>query len=134
MKRINFTFLAAALLAVLPTACGSDALLGEIKLASSVNEHGQPIAEATTFTRGNTVYLSVELRQAYEGLTSKATWKRGAEVLATDSIDAPRPVEPFNPLFIVFELKTEVAWPAGAYRCELFVPDQGTTVFEFTLI
>lgn len=121
------------LLAGLLAACGPDATLGEIKLASSVDDQGQPVSEATTFQPGETVYLSVELQGAYEGLESTATWKRAGETVATQTLAAPRAADSLDPLFLVFPLETGADWPLGDYRCEVFIPDQGTTTLAFTL-
>lgn len=121
------------LLAGLLSACGSDATLGDIRFATNVDAQGQPVSETTAFQPGETVYLSIELTGAYEGLESKATWKRGDETLTTQTVAASRAANTLDPLFIVFQLETAADWPSGDYRCEVFIPDQGTTTLEFTL-
>ena len=133
MKR--FPFLSACLLLALGlTACqGSDALLGVMHTASAVDARGAAAPAATAFEAGDAVYASVELTQAYQNLRVTATWKRGDTVLRTDELYAPRAVDRTDPWYAVFKLDTAADWPAGSYRCEVFVPDQGTQVLEFTL-
>lgn len=125
---------ACLLLALVLAACqGSDALLGAMHTASAVDARGAAAPAATAFEPGDTVYASVELTQAYQDLRVTATWKRGDTALRTDELHAPRAVDRTDPWFAVFKLETGVDWPAGSYRCEVFVPDQGTQVLEFTL-
>jgi hypothetical protein len=115
------------------SSCGSDATLGELRFATSVDNQGRPVTETTAFRPGETVYLSVELTGAYLGLESTATWKRGNVTLATQTLTTSRSADALDPLFIVFRLETAADWPPGDYRCEVFIPDQGTTTLEFTL-
>ncbi|MGB7540139.1 MAG: hypothetical protein WBM17_16480 [Anaerolineales bacterium] len=126
---VVFSYLLSALFA----ACGSDARLGDLRLASGIDGAGRPVGETTVFRPGETVYLSIELLEAYQGLESTATWKRGDETLATQTAAASRAADALDPLFIVFQLETGADWPPGHYRCEVFIPDQGTTTLEFTL-
>lgn len=133
MQNRRMLLIACALLAGLVLACGADARLGDMRFATSVDDRGQPMAETTAFRPGETVYLSIELKGAYKGLESTATWKRGDETLATQSVAATRAADALDPLFVVFRLETSPDWPLGGYRCEVFIPDQGTTTLEFTL-
>lgn len=130
--RRMFTILSILLIGLL-SACGPDARPGKMCFAASVDDQGEPVTETTTFRPGETVYLSVELKEAYEGLESTATWKRGDETLATQTVATFRAADALDPLFIVFQLETGPDWSPGDYRCEVFIPDQGTTTLEFAL-
>ncbi len=121
------------LLTGLFSACGSDATLGDMRFAARVDDQGRPVAETAVFRPGETVFLSVELKGAYRGLESRAAWKRGGETLATQTAAAPRAASTLDPVFLVFRLETRSDWPRGDYRCEVFVPDQGTTPLKFVL-
>jgi len=133
MKRILIFALLSLALPVMLTGCGADAQLGKMTLASQLDTQGQSLADTTTFTPGDTVYLSVELLGAYEGLQSSVTWRRGDEILATEELVTPRSVDSLNPLFITSKLETTADWQADTYQCDVFVPDQGTTTLEFTI-
>jgi hypothetical protein len=132
--RSHATWLAFACAAVTTVAaCGGDARLGTIALASGVDAQGRPAAAATVFARGATVYASVELQDTYKGLPTRATWRRGEETLLTENRAVPRDAGLMDPVFLVFTLETKGDWAPGAYRFEVFVPDQGTTLREFRL-
>ena len=133
MQTKQFLYPFLVVLACLILACGTEAALGQIHFASSVDDQGRPVTETEVFHPGDTVYLSVEMQSVYAGLESTATWKRGDEILETQTVTASRSADTLDPLFVVFQLDTQPDWPAGAYHCELFVPDQGTTTFEFAL-
>lgn len=133
MQTRRILIILSLLLIGLLCACGPDAVPGEMSFATGVDDQGRPVAEATTFRPGETVYLSLELKGAYQGLESTATWKRGGETLATETVATSRAASALDPVFIVFRLETEPDWPAGDYRCEVFIPDQGTLPLEFTL-
>jgi hypothetical protein len=130
--RRMFTILSILLVGLL-SACGSDARLGDMSFAASVDDQGQPVIETTTFRPGETVYLSIELKGAYKGLESTATWKRGDETLTTQTVATSRSADALDPLFIIFQLETRPDWSPGDYSCDVFIPDQGTTTLEFTL-
>lgn len=131
IRRILMIF--SFLLTGLFTACGSDARLGAMRFAAGVDDQGRPVAETAVFRPGETVYLSIELKGAYKGLESKAAWKHGDETLATQTAATSRAARTLDPVFIVFRLETRPDWPRGDYRCEVFVPDQGTTPLKFVL-
>ncbi len=132
MKRI-YRWLGLMVLGMLLLGCGADAMLGEVGLAAAVNGEGKVDPAATTFKPGETVYLSLELTEAYEGMEVKATWRRSEEVLVTENLSTLRAADSLNPVVMVFKLETGTDWPAGTYYCDYFVPDQGTQTLEFTL-
>jgi hypothetical protein len=133
MKKGKIILIAAMWLAGLAGCIGSDALLGTVTLAQDVDADGLPIEESNRFTAGQTVTLAIEFKSVTEGLQAEVRWLRRNELLAQETLSAPRDADSLDPLWMSAKLPTDAAWPAGAYRCELFVPDQGTQTLEFEL-
>jgi hypothetical protein len=124
----------SALAFVILTACsGSDAELGRISLASSLDDNGIPSESSETFAPGDTIYLAVEFTSGYKGLEATVNWYREQELLSTQAIALPRDVDSLDRLWVTEALQTEPDWPEGTYQCELFVPDQGTFPLSFQL-
>ena len=132
MRRTTFVWVLVFVLFAI-AGCGSDAKLGEIIVTDAVTSIGEATQECTTFTAGDSVYVSLELTDAYEGLKVHATWLFNDQTMHEEELSAPRRAEVLDPVFLAFTLHTEPDWPAGTYQCKLFVPDQGNTIVEFTL-
>lgn len=134
MKTIMKSMLSGVVLLFLLAACsGGDAQLGKVVLAREIDSTGQPGESVTRFTPGEKVYLAIEFLGAYQGLRAKVNWLRGDETVASREIEIPRSVDTLEPLWMADVLQTGGDWPVGDYRCELFVPDQGTTRIDFVL-
>jgi hypothetical protein len=132
--RTKLGWILTVLLVFSLAACaGSDATLGDVTLARSVDKNNQPAAAVDHFTPGETVWLAVEFESAYQGLEARVRWYRGDVLLVTQTMTAPRDVDSLNPLWLSSELQTAPDWQTGEYRCELFVPDQGTRSLIFQL-
>lgn len=125
--------LLAVLLITLLGGC-TDAQPGEITFASGVDSQGRPQIRTNSFAPGETVYLSIELLDAYAGLGMTATWKYGSQILKVDDLTASRKADRLDPLYVVSSLDTLRDWPEGIYSCDVFIPDHGVTTFEFTLV
>jgi hypothetical protein len=119
---------------MLLAACsGGDASLGKVILTHQEDPAGLSGESETHFAPGDRVFLAVEFLGAYQGLKAKVTWFRGEEVVRSSELEIQREVDSLDPLWMTDELQTGADWAVGSYRCEVFVPDQGTTSLEFSL-
>jgi hypothetical protein len=133
MRTKLWLILTALLVLGLAACAGSDATLGDVTLARSVDKNNQPANPVDSFVPGETVWLAVEFESAYQGLAASVRWYRGDVLLETQTMTASRDVDSLNPLWLSSKLQTAPDWQAGEYRCELFVPDQGTRSLTFQL-
>ena len=133
--RVKIVLILSVLAILGLTACvGSDATLGDMFLARSLDESGMPSETSETFNPGDVVYLAVEFTGGYKGLEATASWYNpDGGLLTTETLTLPRDVNSLDKLWISSALQTEDGWPEGTYRCDLFVPDQGTMTLSFQL-
>ena len=136
MKKLRFSiriFMLLGLLGLVSACLGSDAVLGKAVLARGIDSDGMPVDEATIFHPGETVMLALQFTQGYEGLEAKITWKQDERVLQTSQLSLSRQASTLDPYWMTDQLVTAADWTPGEYRCEYFVPDQGTNSLSFTL-
>lgn len=138
MKHMLYWICFALSLVGLAGCWGSDGKPGTMALTTALDDTGQPVESATRFAPGETIYLALELVEAYDGLEVQVSWVRNSaggehEVLKEETLHATRAVDALDPLWLSARLETDAGWPAGVYACQVFIPDQGTTDLPFTL-
>ncbi len=119
----------AALLAALVTAgCSNPPLsLSNIQVGRSLNPDRSIASITTLFKPSETIYVSVQTRQAGSG-TVGVKWMFGSQV-----IDEPtKTVKYDGPASTDFHLRNSGAFPPGDYSVEIFIDGQmvGKRVFK----
>lgn len=132
-KLIQFVCIFLLAVMALSACMGSDALLGDVGLSLEPVTSDQPLQKSNQFEPGDSINFNLEFTSGYKGLEAVISWKRGGEVLQTETIALERDANSLDPLWISSKLETEEDWSVGEYHCEYFVPDQGTQMLIFTL-
>lgn len=128
--RIRFAAMLAALLLV-SLACSFSASTASIR-AATLSRDAEGTQPTTVFSPGDTFYLIVELANAPDDTTVRATWT-AVEVEATDPntfIDEAELASGSGTL--TFDLvNNQGQWPAGNYKVDVYLNDELERTLEF---
>jgi len=130
--RTVYPLLAALVLLAVLLACGGSFSTAKIEAAwTSTDAEGNN--RTTTFSQDSTFYAQVDLRNAPDDTTLKATWTavqaEGAEpnfvIQETDFTTGSGLVN--------FELSNSNLWPVGTYKVDLYLNDELDKTLEFSV-
>lgn len=129
-KRLLMIFFAVAALMLASIACEGSASTANI---SSVVLTADPASgtPTTTFTPDQTFYAVVTLNNAPDSTKTKAVWYTVDESGAATQIAEKEVVGGGSP--ITFNASNSSAWPAGAYRVEIYLNDKVNNTIDFTV-